>query len=89
MSARREIEVWPEECFGEAVASEILLDTRRILEGEEKLAALRQLGDRFWPDHETEREAEIAPRLDRMVVFVMEIEHLSGKQAKELVPKAR
>ena len=33
MSARREIEVWPEECFGEAVASEILLDTRRILEG--------------------------------------------------------
>ena len=69
--------------------SVIAFGRMRILEGDEKLAALRQLGDRFWPDHEAEREAEIAPRLDRMSVFVMEIDHMSGKQAKELVPKAR
>ena len=69
--------------------SVIAFGRMRILEGDEKLAALRQLSDRFWPNHEAEREAEIAPRLDRMIVFVMEIDHLSGKQAKELVPKAR
>ena len=57
----------------------------RELESDEKLAALRQLGDRFWPNHEQEREAEIAPRLDHMVVFVMDIDHITGKQAKELV----
>lgn len=44
MSARREIEVWPEECFGEAVASEILLDTRRILEGEGRASWLVSAG---------------------------------------------
>ena len=80
--------VVPEE-FTTHFRSVIAFGRMRILEGDEKLAALRQLGDRFWPDHEAEREAEIAPRLDHMSVFVMEIDHLSGKQAKELVPKAR
>ena len=59
----------------------------RELEGDEKLEALRQLGDAFWPGHEREREQEIAPRLDHMAVFVLEIEHMTGKQAKELVQK--
>ena len=59
----------------------------RVLEGDEKLTMLRRLGDRFWPGHEDEREDEIAPRLNHMVVFVMDIEHLTGKQAKELVPR--
>lgn len=80
--------VVPEE-FTTYYRSVIAFGRMRILEGDEKLAALRQLGDRFWPGHEEEREAEIAPRLDRMNVFVMEIDHLSGKQAKELVPRAR
>ena len=68
--------------------SVIAFGRMRILEGEEKLAALRQLGDAFWPGHPEEREAEIAPRLDHMNVFTMEIEHLSGKQAKELVKQS-
>lgn len=80
--------VVPEE-FTTYFRSVIAFGRMRILEGDEKLAALRQLGDRFWPGHEAERDAEIAPRLDRMTVFMMEIDHLSGKQAKELVPKAR
>lgn len=78
-------EVVPEE-FTTHFRSVIAFGKLRVLEGEQKLAALRQLGDRFWPGHPDEREAEIAPRLDHMVVFVMDIEHLSGKQAKELVP---
>lgn len=78
-------QVVPEE-FTTYFRSVIVFGQLRVLEGEEKLAALRQLGDAFWPNHEQEREAEIAPRLDHMVVFVLEIEHMSGKQAKELVP---
>ena len=81
-------QVVPEE-FTTYYRSVIAFGRTRILEGDEKLTALRQLADCFWPDHEAEREAEIAPRLDRMSVFVMEIDHISGKQAKELVPKAR
>lgn len=56
----------------------------RELEEEEKHAALVQLGERFWPGHPQECEAEINPRLGHMAVFVMEVEHLSGKQAREL-----
>ncbi|MBO6020595.1 MAG: 6-phosphogluconolactonase [Aeriscardovia sp.] len=40
MSAEREIEVWKEEAFGPAVASEILLDTHRILEREKRASWL-------------------------------------------------
>ena len=57
----------------------------RVLEGDEKLEALRALGERFWPDHPAELEAEIGPRLAHMTVFAMDIEHLTGKQAKELM----
>lgn len=69
--------------------SVIAFGCMHVLEGDEKLAALRQLGEAFWPGHDDELDAEIAPRLDRMVVFTMEIEHLSGKQAKELVSAKR
>jgi nitroimidazol reductase NimA-like FMN-containing flavoprotein (pyridoxamine 5'-phosphate oxidase superfamily) len=82
----RQDTVVPEE-FTTYFCSVIAFGRVRELEGEEKLEALRQLGDAFWPGHERERDAEIAPRLDHMVVFVLEIEHLSGKQAKELVKR--
>ena len=81
-------QVVPEE-FTTYFRSVIAFGQLRVLEGERKLAALRQLSDAFWPNHEEEREAEIAPRLDHMSVFVMDIEHMTGKQAKELVKKAR
>lgn len=80
-------QVVPEE-FTTYYRSVIVFGRMRVLEGAEKLAALRKLGDAFWPGHESEREAEIAPRLDRMTVFVLEPEHISGKQAKELVAPA-
>ena len=76
--------VVPEE-FTTYYRSVIAFGRMRVLEGDEKLEALRRLGERFWPGHPVELEAEIAPRLARMVVFVMDIDHLTGKQAKELV----
>jgi len=76
-------QVVPEE-FTTYFRSVIAFGRMRVLEGDEKLAALRQFSDRFWSGHPEEREAEIAPRLDHMVVFVMDIEHMTGKQAREL-----
>lgn len=69
--------------------SVIAFGRMRVLEGDEKLAALRQLADAFWPNHDEEREKEIAPRFDHMSVFVMDIDHLSGKQARELMPSKK
>ena len=80
----RQDQVVPEE-YTTYYRSVIAFGRMRVLEGDEKLAALRQLGERFWPGHPVELEAEIAPRLAHMTVFVMEIEHLTGKQAKELM----
>ena len=58
---------------------------RIVKDRDEKVALLRALGDHYWPDHDRELEEEIAPRLDHMLVLAFEIEHLSGKQAKELM----
>ena len=52
---------------------------------DEKLALLRALGEHYWPDHDDELEAEIAPRFDRMHVLAFEIEHLTGKQSLALM----
>ena len=58
----------------------------RIVEDrDEKMALLRALGDRYWPNHDNELEAEIAPRFDRMHVLAFDIEHLTGKQSLALM----
>ena len=58
----------------------------RIVEDrDEKLALLRALGERYWPGHDAELEAEIAPRFDRMHVLAFDIEHLTGKQSLALM----
>jgi hypothetical protein len=51
----------------------------------EKLALLRILGDRYWPGHDDELDAEIAPRFERMLVLALDIEHLTGKQSLALM----
>jgi len=53
---------------------------------EEKLAALQLLGERFYPGHPEEAQQEAHKNLDRVLVIRMEIDHLSGKQAIELMP---
>ena len=58
----------------------------RIVEDRaEKMTLLRALGERYWPNHDNELEAEIAPRFDRMHVLAFDIEHLTGKQSLALM----
>ena len=54
---------------------------------DEKVRLLHVLGERYWPGHDADIADEIAPRLDRMHVIVLDIEHLSGKQARELMKR--
>ena len=57
-----------------------------IVEDEaEKLAAARMLGDRYNPGQEEALSDELAKGLSRMVVMRFDIEHLTGKEAIELV----
>ena len=77
--------VVPEE-FTTYFRSVIAFGRVRIVEArDEKVELLRVLGERYWPGHPRETDEEIAPRLDRMHVLVFDIEHLTGKQARELM----
>ena len=58
---------------------------RVVQDHDEKLSLLQDLGNRYWPAHDAELEAEIAPRFDRMHVLALEIEHLTGKQSLALM----
>ena len=58
----------------------------RILEDDnEKVQALRLLGRRYSPDDEHGLQHEIDKSLDHVLLLRLDIEHLSGKQAIELV----
>lgn len=60
-----------------------------ILESdEEKMAALRQIGERYHPGHPADAQHEAEKSLSRVLVLRMEIDHLTGKQAIELVNQA-
>jgi hypothetical protein len=58
---------------------------RVVEDRDEKMALLRALGERYWPGHDGELEAEIAPRFGRMHVLALDIEHLTGKQSLALM----
>lgn len=58
----------------------------RIVEDRnEKMALLRTLGERYWPGHDVELEAEIAPRFEHMFVLAFDMEHVTGKQSLALM----
>ena len=58
----------------------------RIQEGtDEKVQALRLLGSRYSPGDEHGLQHEIDKSLDHVLLLRLDIEHLSGKQAIELV----
>lgn len=77
--------VVPEE-YNTHFKSVIAFGRVRIVEDrDEKMELLRALGDRYWPDHEVELVAEIAPRFDHMHVLAFEIEHMTGKQSLALM----
>ena len=57
-----------------------------IIEDEqEKLATARLLGDRYNPNQEEALQKEMEKGLSRMVMIRFDIEHLTGKQAIEMV----
>ena len=58
---------------------------RIVDDRDEKMELLQILGNRYWPDHDDELEAEISPRFARMHVLAFDIEHLSGKQSLALM----
>lgn len=56
-----------------------------IEDKEEKLHALRLLGERFGPGDAVRLQQEIDGGIDRVAILRMDIEHLTGKEAIELV----
>ena len=59
-----------------------------IIEDEqEKLATARLLGDRYNPNQEKALQKELEKGLSRMVMIRFDIEHLTGKEAIELVKR--
>ena len=58
---------------------------RPILDEKKKLRTIRLLSDKFSPDREIEREEIIKKYFPALEMIEVEIEHLQGKQAAELV----
>ena len=57
-----------------------------IIEDEaEKLATARLLGNRYNPNQEEALQKELEHGFNRMLMFCLDIEHLTGKEAIELV----
>ena len=59
-----------------------------IIEDEhEKLEVARMLGNRYNPNQEEALQKEIENGLSRMLMIRLDIEHLTGKEAIELVKR--
>jgi nitroimidazol reductase NimA-like FMN-containing flavoprotein (pyridoxamine 5'-phosphate oxidase superfamily) len=56
---------------------------------QEKLETARMLGNRYNPNHDDALQKEIESGLNRMLMIRLDIEHLTGKEAIELVAKAK
>lgn len=61
---------------------------RIVAEAEEKLRAIKLLAEKYSPDEPEERtSAEIEGAWDRFCIVAMELEHITGKEARELSEK--
>ncbi len=71
-------------------ASVIVFGRARVLdEPGEKRRALEKLAARYSPEQEEGRTREISRLFDRVCMLELRIEHMSGKQARELAEKPR
>lgn len=57
----------------------------RILDDEAKKAAIDKLAEKYRPGYEEERSKEIEKEFPQLCVFELIIEHMTGKEAIELV----
>ena len=55
--------------------------------GEETLTAIEMLGEKYYPNHSDELQAEIDKYKSAYLIIRFEIEHITGKQARETVNK--
>lgn len=60
---------------------------RLITDPKEKLVVLKKLVDKFAPDFRKEGEAEAQQKVNYVAIIDIKIEHLTGKEAIELVEK--
>ena len=60
-----------------------------IEDAQEKLETARLLGDRYNPNQEEALQKELEKGLSRMVMIRFDIEHLTGKEAIELIKQER
>ncbi|MBP3726734.1 MAG: pyridoxamine 5'-phosphate oxidase family protein [Bacteroidaceae bacterium] len=68
--------------------SVIVFGTLHIVDAAaERLKAARALGDKYHPRHEASLQRELASGLSRMHVLRLDIGHVTGKQAVELMGK--
>lgn len=67
--------------------SVIVFGKIRMLEGDEKRRACEKLGYRYAPEEGEHMARSIEKSFDHLGMFELKIEHMSGKQAIELVPK--
>ena len=78
-------EVVPE-CYTTHYRSVIVFGKARVLEDEtEKREALEKLAERYSPSQVKGRAQEINDQIDHLCMVEILVEHMTGKQAKELV----
>lgn len=66
--------------------SVIAFGNAEIVDGEEEtLSAIRELGEKYYPNHDKELQAEIAKFKSAFLIIKFNIEHITGKQAIETV----
>ena len=76
--------------FTSYYTSVIAFGKMRIAEGEEKIHGLNLLAAKYSPNESVEhRDKEIYGKLNALVVPVLEIEHLTGKAARELIREGK
>ena len=51
----------------------------------ETLYAIKELGEKYYPNHDKELQTEIEKFKSAFLIIRFDIEHITGKQAKELV----
>lgn len=75
------------EAFTTYFRSVIAFGKARALEDRaEKRAAIEILAAKYSPDHEQERLQEIDRTFDHLCIIELSIEHMTGKQAIEMIP---
>ncbi len=79
-------EVVPDE-FADYYKSAVAFGRVRLLEGDEAVRAVYDLGYKYNPDP-AKVQAEVAKDAAHAACFAITIDHLTGKQAKGLLPKA-